>query len=382
MKTIYLDNGATSFPKPETVGQSMLAYISGVGETINRSVYGSAQSAGLVALQLRESLATFFNLNESPTQVVLTPGATASLNMVIKGLLKDGDHCIVSGMEHNAVIRPLFQLDNVSHSVIPCDSEGRINTDEVEKLIQPNTKLCIVCHASNVCGTIQDVKTIGQICKKHNVPFVLDGAQSAGHIPIDFKELSLSALCVPAHKGLLGPSGIGALLLTPQFTKRLTPLIAGGTGSASDSEYLPHYMPDRFESGTPNVPGIYGWEASMRYINEQGLSAIHAHEMALTKLFLEGVSKIEGVRLCGVPGLEDRVAVISLDFINHDNGDISYKLESEFNILTRCGLHCSPFAHRSLGTFPRGTVRFSIGYFNTEDDITTALMAIKKLSEA
>jgi len=379
MRTIYLDNAATSFPKPDGVSACMKEYMDTVGATINRSVYGAAQDAGLVTLLLRERLAKFFHFPEPPTHVILTPGATAGLNMVIKGLLKPGDHCIVSSMEHNAVMRPLLQLSGVEFDRIKCNREGLMDPKAVRTLIRPNTKLVIMAHGSNVCGAVQDAEAVGKICAEAGIPFVLDVAQTAGHIDIDFEKWGLSALVAPGHKGLLGPSGIGVLLLKDSFAKLLDPLIAGGTGSASDSEYLPDYLPDRFESGTPNLPGIYGLEASMRFLEAQGLEDLHAHEMALCARFLEGLKDIPGATVCGPQGLDNRVGVISLDFIGQDNAEVAYRLETEFGILTRCGLHCAPSAHKTLDTFPRGTVRFSLGFASTEADVDGALDAIRKV---
>ena len=381
MKTTYLDNAATSFPKPEGVSSRMKEYMDTVGATINRSVYGAAQDAGLVTLLLRESLKKFFHFPDPVTHVILTPGATAGLNMVIKGYLRPGDHCIVSSMEHNAVMRPLLQLEGVEYDRIQANREGLITPADVEGLIRPNTRLLIMAHGSNVCGAVQDAAAVGEICKKHGIAFALDVAQTAGHIDIDFEGWGLSALVAPGHKGLLGPSGIGVMLLADKFAKELDPLIAGGTGSASDSEYLPDYLPDRFESGTPNLPGIYGLAASMEFLLAEGLEKLHAHEMTLCKRFMDGVAQIPGVAVCGPQGLENRVGVISLDFIGQDNAEVAYRLEMDHGILTRCGLHCAPSAHKSLDTFPRGTVRFSLGFASTEEDVDIALSAIKAVCE-
>lgn len=382
MKSIYLDNAATSFPKPEGVSAAMKTYIDQVGATINRSVYGSAQDAGLVTLQLRERLKNLFRFPEPVTHVLLTPGATWGLNMVIKGFLKTGDHCIVSSMEHNAVMRPLLQLEGVEFDRIPCNQEGLLNPKDIEPMIRPNTKLLVMAHGSNVCGSVQDAKAVGEICSRHGIPFVLDAAQTAGHISVDFEAFHLSALVVPGHKGLLGPSGIGALLMTDYFAKQLDPIVAGGTGSASDSEFLPEYLPDRFESGTPNLPGIYGWEAALRFVESTGVDYLRNHEMILCQRFLEGIEQIPGVRLCGTTDLSRRVGVISVDFLNHDNAEAAFALEMDHGILTRCGLHCAPSAHKTLDTFPRGTVRFSLGFSSTEADVNAALAAIGAVSES
>ena len=375
---IYLDNGATSFPKAPGVGERMKFYIEQIGVSINRGVYGPAQEAGLQTLTLREQLAELFHHND-PNHVILTGGTTAALNLAIKGSLSAGDHVLVSAMEHNAVMRPLVQL-GIEFDRVPCDREGTMDICAIERLIRENTKLFVLCHASNVCGTIQDAAAVGEICRRHNIPLVLDGAQSAGHIPIDFQVLGLSALAVPAHKGLLGPQGIGALLVTPEFASRLDPLIAGGTGSMSDSEELPPYMPDRFESGTPNLPGIYGWSAALDYVNRVGVDSIHEKEQSLTRSFLQGVKDLSDVQVVGKTTDTQRVSVISLDFTRMDNAEASDRLEQEFGILTRCGLHCAPSAHKTLGTFPRGTVRFSFGPWTTEEEIAVAIKAVKQIA--
>ncbi len=375
---IYLDNAATSFPKAPGVSDRMKYYIDQVGVSINRGVYAPAQEAGLQTLTLREQLCDLFH-HSDPTHVILTGGATAALNLAIKGSLKPGDHVLVTSMEHNAVMRPLVQL-GIDFDRIPSDHEGAMDLSAIEGMIRENTRLFVLSHASNVCGTVQDVAAVGEICHKHNIPLVLDAAQSAGHIPVDFAAFGLSALAIPAHKGLLGPQGIGALLVTAEFARTMSPLIAGGTGSMSDSEELPPYMPDRFESGTPNLPGIYGWSAAMDYVNRVGVEKIHEREQALTCRFLQAVKDLPKVRVVGRPTNEGRVSVISLDFAELDNAEASDRLEQEFGILTRCGLHCAPSAHKSLGTFPRGTVRFSFGPWTTEAEVDAAAAAVAQIA--
>ena len=376
---IYFDNAATSFPKAPGVSDAMKFYLDSVGASINRGVYASAQEAGLKTLILREQLCGFFH-HSDPNHAILTAGNTASLNFVIKGFLQSGDHVLVSSLEHNAVMRPLKQL-GIDFDRVPCDAEGFLDLNAAEALLRPNTKLFVLNHASNVSGTVQDAKSVGMLCKLHNIPLVLDAAQSAGHIPVDFEKFSLSALTVPAHKGLLGPQGIGALLLAPEFAQKLSPLFAGGTGSMSDSEELPRYLPDRFEPGTPNLPGIYGWSASMDYVNRVGLTALREHEITLTKRFLDGLDGISDLRLVGTRELSRRVGVIAVDFLRMDNAEAADRLEREYEILTRCGMHCAPSAHRALGTFPQGVVRFSVGYRTTEAEVDCALRAIKELTQ-
>ena len=374
---VYLDNAATSYPKAPGVASAMADYVEKVGATINRSSYASAQEAGLVTLSLRERLCRLFN-HPDPTHAVLTPGATAGLNMVIKGLLRPGDHCLVSSMEHNAVMRPLVQLERegVAFERIPCDAQGRLRLEALPGMIKLNTRLVVMAHGSNVCGTVQDAEAVGKICRERGVPFALDAAQTAGHIEVDFERFGLSALVVPGHKGLLGPQGIGALLLDADFARRLTPLVAGGTGSASDSEELPDWMPDRFESGTPNMPGVYGWEAALGWLENTGIETLENHEKTLSKRFLEGIYGLKNVKLYGATVPEGRTGVFSVGFLNCDNAEAAWRLEREFGILTRCGLHCAPSAHKKLGSFPEGSVRFSTGWANTEADIDAALSAI------
>lgn len=375
---IYLDNAATSFPKAPGVSERMRYYLDCVGASVNRGVYAPAQEAELETLGLREKLCAFFHHPE-PVRVLLTAGATAALNLAIKGSLHPGSRVLVSAMEHNAVMRPLVQL-GADFTRVPCDAAGRLDLDALERALREKPEMLILNHASNVSGTVQDAKAVGMLCKQYSVPFVLDAAQSAGHVPVDFAEFSLSALAVPAHKGLLGPQGIGALLVTQAFAAQLSPLIAGGTGSMSDSEELPPYLPDRFESGTPNLPGIYGWSASMDYVNKAGLSSLRAHELALTKRFLDGLRGLPHLRLAGTWDPDARVGVISVDFLAMDNAEAADRLEREFGILTRCGLHCAPSAHKTLGTFPQGTVRFSLGYRTTPEDVDAALAALSALA--
>ena len=328
---VYLDNAATSYPKAPGVASAMADYVEKVGATINRSSYASAQEAGLVTLSLRERLCRLFN-HPDPTHAVLTPGATAGLNMVIKGLLRPGDHCLVSSMEHNAVMRPLVQLERegVVFERIPCDAQGRLRLEALPGMIKLNTRLVVMAHGSNVCGTVQDAEAVGKICRERGVPFALDAAQTAGHIEVDFERFGLSALVVPGHKGLLGPQGIGALLLDADFARRLTPLVAGGTGSASDSEELPGWMPDRFESGTPNMPGVYGWEAALGWLENTGIETLENHEKTLSKRFLEGIYGLKNVKLYGATVPEGRTGVFSVGFLNCDNAEAAWRLEREF----------------------------------------------------
>lgn len=380
MDYIYLDNASTSFPKAPTVATAMSDYITNRGININRGSYALAYDVEDTIYTTRQRLNTLFN-GHDPSHVVFTQNVTMSLNMVIKGLLKSGDHVLVSSMEHNAVMRPLTQLldKGITFDTIPCDSTGFIQMDSIEPLIRPNTVALIINHASNVCGTIQPLESIGPICKAHNLQFIVDAAQTAGVIPIDVKACHIDALCFTGHKGLLGPQGIGGIILTKEMAQNLTPLIAGGTGSFSHLETMPTHMPDAFEAGTLNLPGIIGLNEGLSYIESQGMENIHNHELALTQAFLEGLQSIDVVNIIGKQDIQDRTAVVSITIDSMDPASIAYELESTYHIMTRVGLHCAPRAHQTLGTYPEGTVRFSFGYANTHEDVVSALSALHRI---
>ena len=380
MDYIYLDNASTSFPKAPTVATAMSDYITNRGININRGSYALAYDVEDTIYTTRQRLNTLFN-GHDPSHVVFTQNVTMSLNMVIKGLLKAGDHVLVSSTEHNAVMRPLTQLldKGITFDIIPCDKTGSIQLESMDSLIRPNTVAMIINHASNVCGTIQPLESIGSICKTHNLQFIVDAAQTAGVIPIDVKACHIDALCFTGHKGLLGPQGIGGIILTKEMAQNLTPLIAGGTGSFSHLETMPTHMPDAFEAGTLNLPGIIGLNEGLAYIESQGMENIHKHELALTQSFLEGLQSIDGINIVGKKNIEDRPAVVSITIDGMDPASIAYELESNYHIMTRVGLHCAPRAHQTLETYPEGTVRFSFGYANTHKDVETALSALHRI---
>lgn len=381
MPAIYLDNAATSFPKPPAVAEAMLRYMQEIGASVNRGVYASAQEAGMTTLLLREKLCRLFH-HSDPTYCVLTSGNTMGLNMILRGWLRPGDHCLVSAVEHNAVMRPLQALaaEGVAFDRLPCDGRGKMDPEDLRQMIRPNTRMVLIAHGSNVGGGVQNAAAVGAICRDYGIPFALDAAQTAGHWEIDFDQWGLSALSVPGHKGLMGPSGIGALLLSPDFARELRPIVTGGTGSASDLELQPMYMPDRFESGTPNLPGIYGLEAAVSFILRTGIAALQAHETALTARLLAQLREIPHIYLAGPWELTERVGVVSVDFREADNAEAAFLLEETYGILTRCGLHCAPSAHKTLGTFPQGTVRFSSGWFTTPEEIDAAAAAVAEIA--
>lgn len=380
MKEIYLDNAATTFPKAPGVAESISNYILNVGSNVGRGSYESSYSAGQVVYETRELLCELFNFYD-PLNTVFTMNITQSLNMLLRGYLKPGDHVIISSMEHNAVVRPLVSLKNlgIEFDKVMCDEEGNLNPLDIEFLIKPNTKLVLITHASNVSGTILPIKEVGKICRKHNIDFIIDSAQTAGVLPIDFEELNLSALAFTGHKGLLGPQGIGGFLIDMDFSNKITSIIEGGTGSLSESETQPDYMPDKFESGTLNIPGIYGLNASLKYLNKVGIKSIEEKERELTALFLDGALNIPKAHIAGIKGIENRTSTISINFRDFDNSEIAFLLDKEFGIMTRVGLHCAPSAHKTLKTFPSGTVRFSFGHFNTEEEVKYTLDSINKV---
>lgn len=379
-RRIYFDNGSTSYPKAPGVAEAMADMIENGAFNVNRGNYMEAYEVAGIILETRELLAELFNA-ESSRQVVFTPGITHSLNYVIKGLLKPGDHVLVSGMEHNAVMRPLTQMEQagVTYDVIPADDEGSINVADIEPLIRENTRAVITLHASNVSGIVLPIEEIGRICKQRGIYFIVDTAQSAGTIPVDMQKANIDFLAFTGHKGLLGPQGIGGFVISEALDDEIEPLIAGGTGSISDSFEMPAVLPDKYESGTLNLPGIIGLHAALTYLKETGIDKIHEKKMNLTAYLLVGLKEFNSVRVAGKPDIKDRVAVVSLDFPGADNAMIAFELESTYGIMTRVGLHCAPAAHRSLGTYPQGTVRIAFSASNTTEEIDVLLNALRNI---
>jgi cysteine desulfurase family protein len=379
VKEIYLDNGATSFPKAPEVAESMVNYLKTIGCNINRGAYTSSFEAENIVFETRELFCELFRFDKSEN-VVFTKNITESLNVLIKGVLRKNDHVIVSSMEHNAVMRPIHALEDagITFSRVPCDELGQLNAEDIKQYITPNTKAVVMTHASNVCGTVLPLEEIGKICKKHGVYFIVDTAQTAGFLEIDYKKLGADAIAFTGHKGLLGPQGIGGFIINDALAEYMNPLIEGGTGSLSEYEKQPCYMPDKFEAGTMNIPGIYGLNTALKYILKTGIDAIREKELFLVKRFLEKLKNIPDIRIIGKKDIEGRTAVVSIDLPKYDNGQISYRLYKEFGIMTRCGLHCAPSAHKTLKTFPDGTVRFSFSHFNTEEEVDFTIDSIYK----
>lgn len=380
MRQIYCDNSSTSFPKAPGLGKVMGTHIDGNGYNISRGGYGKAYMLEREIMETREIVSDFFGA-EKPQNVIFTPGATWGINILIKGVLKPGDHVITTAMEHNAVVRPLTQMAEagIRWEKAPCDETGELKMNTLEQMIKPETRMILVIHGSNVCGTVNPIANVGKLCRKRGVFFAVDASQTVGSFPIDMKTSCIDALAFPAHKGLMGPQGIGGLLFGTEFAKNCAPLISGGTGSFSQEERMPEIMPDKFQPGTLNLPGIIGMKHALSFIRQEGLDAITEKKRELTGLFLEEIQNMKGVRLIGKRGIQERCAVVSLDFLDLDNGEVGYLLENAFGIMTRCGLHCAPDAHKTLGTFPTGTVRFSFGYFNTREEIWLVIDAINEI---
>lgn len=379
-KKIYFDNGSTSWPKAPGVAEAMSELLTKGAFNINRGNYEGAYEVEGLVLETREKLAKMFHCEDSK-RVLFSPGITHSLNYFIKGFLKAGDHVIVSGIEHNAVMRPLRQMEacGVTYDIAATAEDGSVTAEAIESLVKPKTKAVIISHASNVCGTVLPIEAIGQVCKKHDLFFVVDSAQSAGTIQIDIEKCGIDFLAFTGHKGLLGPQGIGGFLISERLDAQMVPYLSGGTGSQSDSLDMPTNLPDKYESGTMNLPGIIGLHAALSYIEEIGIDRIHDKKMELTSYFLERVKEFPNIRVVGKQDVQDRVAVVSLDFQGDDNAIIAFELEQNYGIMTRVGLHCAPIAHQSLHTYPQGTVRFAFSASNTKEEIDRCIDGFREL---
>ena len=384
MNRIYLDQASTSFPKAPGVAQAMMDYLTMNGVNVNRGCYSSAYSAEEVIYETRQLLAELFHFSKCKN-VIFTPSVTTSLNFILKGFLKPGDHILVSAMEHNAVMRPVVQLasSGISFDRIPCRTDGSMILEKVEELIRPETKAIVTLHASNVCGTRMPLDALGEICQRHQLYFVVDSAQTAGIVPINMDKMHIDALAFTGHKGLRGPQGTGGFLVSQELAEQMEPLISGGTGSVSHTEEIPDFMPDRFESGTPNLPGIYGLHEALLYLKTHSLQAINEKELSLTGYFLEQLQALDDtgrhIRIIGKKDLTDRNAVVSIQTPEIDMSQVAWQLDNEYGVMTRVGLHCAPNAHKTLGTYPAGTIRFSFGPENTKNELDFAIQGLKKI---
>ena len=378
---IYLDNAATSWPKPEAVYQAMENFMRHAGASPGRSGHRLSIDAGRVVYEAREILALLFNLDD-PLRIIFTKNATEALNLAICGVLHPGDHVITSSMEHNSVMRPLRALEEegVELTVVRCSAQGFLDPADLENAIKANTRLIILNHASNVVGTLLPVAEIGSIARRHNVLFCVDAAQTAGVYPIDMKAMDIDLLAFTGHKSLFGPPGTGGLCIGKGLEDILVPMIRGGTGSHSESEYQPNFLPDKYESGTPNTVGLAGLTAGVQFVFSQGIDNLRMSEEKLTRNLIEGIQAIPNVTLYGSGDVRKQVAVLSINIAGLSSSEVAMHLDEDYDIMCRPGLQCAPVAHKTLGTFPSGTVRLSPGHFSTEDNIKTTLDAIAKIA--
>jgi len=380
MKRTYLDNGATSFPKAPGVAEAINNYILNVGTNIGRGAYAEAFETESLVFETRELIADLLGAGDSKN-VVFTKNVTESLNVLLHGFLNEGDHVIVSSLEHNAMMRPIVEMESkgVTFTRVRPNENGQFNKDDLQKALRPETKLVAMMHASNVFGTLLDLESVGAFAKENDLKFIIDAAQTAGFIDVNMKTLHADAIAFTGHKSLLGPQGIGGFVITDEFATQVRSLIQGGTGSKSDSEEQPEYLPDKFESGTPNTIGIIGLNASIKFILEKGLNSIREHELNLTKALIDGLADIPEVKIIGTKDMGHRTPVVSIDTPEHDSAMVSYALTSTYGINNRCGMHCAPSAHKTMGTFPQGAIRFSFGYANTMEDVQTTIDALKEI---
>lgn len=378
---IYLDNAATSWPKPEAVYQAMDSLMRNTGASPGRSGHLMSLTAARIVHETREALCEFFGISDV-SHMVFTANATESLNLAIKGLLRPGDHVVTSSMEHNSVMRPLRVLERsgVELTVAGWAPDGTLDPHEIERAIRPNTRLIVLTHASNVVGTVLPVAAVGRLARSHGVPLLVDAAQSAGCYPIDVETMNIDLLAFSGHKGLFGPQGTGGLYIRPGLESRLEPLKYGGTGSFSEHENQPSFLPDKYESGTPNTVGLAGLGAGVRFVMREGLGNIRKKEERLTGQLLNGLAAIPGVVRYGNGDPAERVAVVSFNISGVPPSDVALQLEEDFRIMCRPGLHCSPAAHKTLGTFPQGSVRLSPGHFHSVLDIERTLEAVRQIA--
>ncbi len=377
-KYVYLDNAATTIHKPDCVIDAVVNAMRTMGNAGRTSNKG-AMDSGRIIFDTRQKLARLFNA-DGPGQVVFTKNSTEALNIAIRGLFHRGDHIITTVMEHNSVLRPVYAIkmeQGVEHSFIGVDSKGRLIISEIEKKIRKNTRALIVTHASNLCGNVNDLYSIGKIAREHNLIFIVDASQTAGAYPIDMKEMNIDVLCWTGHKGLFGPQGTGGLCVRRGIDIR--PLTAGGTGVQSYLKTQPCEMPTRLEAGTLNAHGIAGLNAAITFIYNTGIDVIHKKEICLLKRFRDGLKSLDMISFYGDYDTDERTAIAALNIADCDSGVISDELEHRFGISTRPGAHCAPLLHEAFGTVEQGIVRFSFSYFNTEDEVDYAVEAVKKL---
>lgn len=377
---IYLDNAATTWPKPEAVYQAVSECLQGIAGSPGRGSHGKALTASYILYEAREELAELFNI-DNPNNIAFALNATDAINMALVGLVKPGDRVVTTSMEHNAVARTLRYLETrgAQLCIIACDAAGRMDVGALEQALKDGARTIAVTHASNVTGTLMPLLEVGELAVKYDAVLMVDAAQTAGVEQIDVQKMRIDMLAFSGHKGLLGPQGTGGLYLREGI--EVLPLRYGGTGSRSESDVQPDFMPDRLESGTPNTPGLAGVAAGVRFIKSVGQANIRQKEKQLAGQLLAGLKAINGVKTYGPKDMKERTAVVSFTIDGQDSGAVAHRLDKEFGIACRAGLHCAPWAHQTIGTLATGTVRFSPGYFNTSEEIIEAIQAVKSIRD-
>ena len=376
---IYLDNAATTMRKPDCVVQAVTEAMCCLGNS-GRGVHSSALSASRIIYDTRTALAQLFGA-ESPERIAFTANSTAALNMAIKGVLNSGDHVITTALEHNSVLRPLFELEErgVELTILGADSVGNICYEDFEKEIKPNTKVIVTTHGSNLTGNLLDIGKIGAIAKEHGLIYIVDASQTAGIFDIDVQKMHIDILCFTGHKGLLGPQGTGGIYVREGVEVR--PLLSGGSGVQTYLRKHPPQMPTALEAGTLNGHGIAGLGAAVRYLLETGLDTIRTKEQELMMAFYEGVREIPGITVYGDFTEQNRCAIVALNIRDYDSGEVSDALSEQYGIATRPGAHCAPLMHKALGTVEQGAVRFSFSHYNTKEEINIAVAALRELAQ-
>lgn len=383
LRRVYLDNAATTWPKPDSVYDAVDRYQRRVGAPAGRGVYAEAIEVERCLADARRRAAALLG-SDQPRRIIWTNNGTDSLNLALHGMLRVGDHVVTTRAEHNSVLRPLRWLiehRGIEVSYAPCDKTGWVDPADVEAALRPETRLIAVIHASNVTGTVQPIGVIANIARRREIPLLIDAAQSLGQWPLDIPLDGPTLIAAPGHKGLLGPLGTGLLYIGPGLEDQLEPLRQGGTGTLSETDVQPTTLPDRFESGNANVPGLFGLAAGLVEIERRGVPSIRSHHRQLTALLLEGLGRLSGIRIVGGGVAEQQVGVVSCTVDGYSPQDVANLLDSQFGIQVRAGFHCTPMIHEALGTAAGGgTVRFSVGPYNTEDDIQAAVLALAELS--
>jgi cysteine desulfurase/selenocysteine lyase len=380
---IYFDNAATSWPKPPGVVEAMVHFMQAVGANPGRAAHRQAVESGRIVYDAREAVAELFHAPD-PLRVVFCKNATEALNLALRGLLRPGDHVVTSSMEHNSMMRPLRALERggVQVTVVRCSRQGVLEPADVEKALQPNTKLVALIHASNVVGTLLPVAEVGTMCRQRDALLLVDAAQTGGAHPIDVQADRIDLLGFTGHKSLGGPMGTAGLIVGGRVDEtQIEPLMCGGTGSRSELEVQPDFLPDMCESGTPNAVGLAGLRVGVRWVLERGVEAIRAHEVALTQALIDGLQSIPGVTVHGTLDPELQTATVSFNVGGIPPSEVGLRLDDEYGIMCRVGLHCAPTAHQTIGTFPLGTVRFGLSAFNTMDEVEAALVAVAALAQ-